>query len=184
MVWSVVMPLLANWLRAYVIVMVAHWTNNEWGLGVSHLALGWIIFGIAVFVGFAVGTPLAPTRCRPLRAAWRRPAAARWRWRWPHRAGGGHSAGGRGAGQAFAARSTSTDEPRLRFDSPGRPGARRLAGRRHPPGFPGARAVHQARYKTKGGDTVDVFVAYFRNQVQGAELVNVGNKVEPTHDWS
>ena len=55
MVWSVVMPLIANWIRAYVIVMVAHLTENEWGMGMSHLALGWVIFGIAVFAGFAVG---------------------------------------------------------------------------------------------------------------------------------
>lgn len=184
MVWSVVMPLLANWLRAYVIVMVAHWTNNEWGLGVSHLALGWIIFGIAVFVGFAVGT--------------------RWRDPLPAEPGGVAPAGGSSlavalaatvlaaaippgvveAGQAFAARSTSTDEPRLRFDSLADLERDDSPAEGIRPSFPGARAVHQARYKTKGGDTVDVFVAYFRNQVQGAELVNVGNKVEPTHDWS
>jgi hypothetical protein len=32
------MPLIANWVRAYVIVMVAHLTDNEWGMGLSHLA--------------------------------------------------------------------------------------------------------------------------------------------------
>lgn len=184
MVWSVIMPLLANWLRAYVIVMVAHWTDNEWGLGVSHLALGWIIFGIAVLVGFAVG--------------------ARWRDPLPEAPSGGVPAGGSSlmvvlaatvlaaaippgvvqAGQAFASRSNSTDEPQLRFDSLADLERDNSQADRINPSFPGARAVQQARYKTKGGDTVDVFVAYFRNQVQGAELVNVGNKVEPSHDWS
>ena len=184
MVWSVVMPLLANWLRAYVIVMVAHRTNNEWGLGVSHLALGWIIFGIAVFVGFAVG------------ARWRDPLPAAPRVYGPQ----GSSSlavvmaatvlaaaippGVVQSGQLVASRSTTTTEPRLRFDSLADLARDDSQAEGIKPNFPGARAVHQARYKTKGGDTVDVFVAYFRNQVQGAELVNIGNKVEPSHDWS
>lgn len=45
----------ANWLRAYTIVMVAHLSGNEWGLGVSHLALGWIIFALAMAATFWVG---------------------------------------------------------------------------------------------------------------------------------
>lgn len=184
MLWSVVMPLLANWLRAYVIVMVAHWTNNEWGLGVSHLALGWIIFGIAVFVGFAVG--------------------ARWRDPLPEAPGGGMPGGGSSlavvlaaavlaaaippgvvqAASILASRSNGTEAPRLRFDSLADLERDDSVAPGINPSFPGARAVHQARYKTRSGDRVDVFVAYFRNQEQGAELINVANVVEPSHNWS
>lgn len=51
-----IVPLFANWLRAYTIVMVAHLTNNEWGLGVSHITLGWIIFGTVILLMFWIGT--------------------------------------------------------------------------------------------------------------------------------
>ena len=53
---ALVVPLFANWLRAYTIVMVAHLTNNEWGLGVSHITLGWIIFGTVILLMFWIGT--------------------------------------------------------------------------------------------------------------------------------
>jgi EpsI family protein len=184
MVWSVVMPLLANWLRAYVIVMVAHHSNNEWGMGVSHLALGWIIFGIAVFVGFAVG--------------------ARWRDPQPEVPRGGPAMAGSSlavmlaasvlaaaippgiarSAEALTARTSSTETPQLRFDSLSDLERDSSDADGIRPSFPGARAVHQARYKTRNGETVDVFIAYFRQQEQGAELINVSNMVEPSHDWS
>lgn len=55
MVFALVIPLFANWLRAYTIVIVAHLTNNEWGLGVSHITLGWIIFGAVILGMFWLG---------------------------------------------------------------------------------------------------------------------------------
>jgi exosortase A len=55
LVLALVVPLFANWLRAYTIVMVAHLTNNEWGLGVSHITLGWIIFGAVILIMFWIG---------------------------------------------------------------------------------------------------------------------------------
>lgn len=55
MVLALIIPLFANWLRAYTIVIVAHLTNNEWGLGVSHITLGWIIFGAVILGMFWLG---------------------------------------------------------------------------------------------------------------------------------
>ena len=61
---SVVLPIVANWVRAYTIVVVAHLSSNKYGVVVGHLTLGWIIFGIAVFAIFSVG------------ARWRDPSPA------------------------------------------------------------------------------------------------------------
>ncbi|WP_306476385.1 exosortase A [Methyloversatilis sp.] len=55
MLLALIIPLFANWLRAYTIVIVAHLTNNEWGLGVSHITLGWIIFGAVILLMFWLG---------------------------------------------------------------------------------------------------------------------------------
>eukprot|EP01034_Spumella_vulgaris_P020944 gene20944-26860_t len=51
----VLLSLFANWLRAYAIVLIAHLTDNQWGLGLSHLAFGWVIFGVVVITAFMFG---------------------------------------------------------------------------------------------------------------------------------
>ena len=52
---SLVMPLLANWVRAYLIVMLGHLSNNRIATGVDHLIYGWLFFAIVIFLLFAVG---------------------------------------------------------------------------------------------------------------------------------
>ena len=52
---SLVMPLLANWVRAYLIVMLGHLSDNRIATGVDHLIYGWLFFGIVIFLLFAAG---------------------------------------------------------------------------------------------------------------------------------
>ena len=47
--------LLANWLRAYAIVLMSHFSDNTVGTGPDHNWWGWLIFGAAMFVLFSVG---------------------------------------------------------------------------------------------------------------------------------
>ena len=42
---SIVVPLLANWLRAYAIVMVGHLSNNRLMTNDDHIVFGWVLFG-------------------------------------------------------------------------------------------------------------------------------------------
>ena len=42
---SIVVPILANWLRAYMIVMLGHLSGNTIAVGVDHLIYGWLFFG-------------------------------------------------------------------------------------------------------------------------------------------
>jgi exosortase A len=63
---SLAVPLLANWLRAYMIVMLGHYSGNKLAVGVDHLIYGWVFFGVVVGVMFFIGSrwteaPLAPT---------------------------------------------------------------------------------------------------------------------------
>jgi exosortase A len=77
---AIVLPLLANWLRAYTIVMVAHLSNNKYGVVVGHLTLGWIIFAVCVFIIFSVGARFRdPPRvfAAPAPGAVARPARSR-----------------------------------------------------------------------------------------------------------
>jgi exosortase A len=48
-------PIIANWLRAYLIVMLGHISGNKLASGVDHLIYGWIFFGIVIAIMFAIG---------------------------------------------------------------------------------------------------------------------------------
>lgn len=52
---SIVVPVVANWVRAYMIVMLGHLSNNRIATGVDHLIYGWIFFGIVMLVMFWIG---------------------------------------------------------------------------------------------------------------------------------
>lgn len=52
---SIVVPVLANWLRAYGIVMLGHLSNNRLAAGADHLIYGWVFFGIIIMVLFWIG---------------------------------------------------------------------------------------------------------------------------------
>jgi exosortase A len=53
---AVVVPIVANWLRAYGIVMIGHTSGMELATGVDHLVYGWLFFGIIMFLMFWVGS--------------------------------------------------------------------------------------------------------------------------------
>ena len=52
---SIAMPIVANWVRAYIIVMLGHLSNNEIATGVDHLVYGWVFFGIVIMAMFFIG---------------------------------------------------------------------------------------------------------------------------------
>lgn len=52
---SIIVPILANWLRAYMIVMLGHLSNNEIATGVDHLVYGWVFFGVVITIMFMIG---------------------------------------------------------------------------------------------------------------------------------
>ncbi|HMM86454.1 exosortase A [Azohydromonas sp.] len=55
MAFSLVVPILANWLRAYIIVMLGHLSDNKIATGVDHILYGWVFFGAVIFVMFVIG---------------------------------------------------------------------------------------------------------------------------------
>ncbi len=52
---SILVPIVANWLRAYLIVMLAHLSSNKLATGVDHLIYGWLFFGLVMMLLFWVG---------------------------------------------------------------------------------------------------------------------------------
>ncbi|MEF8702081.1 MAG: exosortase A [Candidatus Accumulibacter sp. UW26] len=52
---SIIVPVVANWARAYMIVMLGHLSGNKLAVGVDHLIYGWIFFGMVILALFWIG---------------------------------------------------------------------------------------------------------------------------------
>lgn len=61
---SLGVPVIANWVRAYMVVMLGHLSGNKLATGVDHLIYGWLFFGVVIALMFFVG------------ARWAEPASA------------------------------------------------------------------------------------------------------------
>jgi exosortase A len=53
---SILVPIVANWLRAYMIVMLGHLSGNRIAVGVDHLIYGWVFFGFVMALMFWIGS--------------------------------------------------------------------------------------------------------------------------------
>jgi len=53
---AVLVPIVANWLRAYMIVMLGHLTDNRLAVGVDHIIYGWLFFGLVMLLLFTIGS--------------------------------------------------------------------------------------------------------------------------------
>lgn len=53
--FATLLPIVANWLRAYMIVMLGHYSGNKLAVGADHLIYGWVFFGIVMLAMFMVG---------------------------------------------------------------------------------------------------------------------------------
>lgn len=77
MLVALAVPILANWVRAYIIVMLGYLSDNRIAAGVDHLIYGWVFFGVVIFLMFWIGSRWheapAPVRSAPAQAA-----PARW----------------------------------------------------------------------------------------------------------
>jgi exosortase A len=77
MLVSILVPIVANWVRAYMIVMLGHLSGNKLAVGVDHLIYGWVFFGVVIMLMFAIGIRWAEPEPAPGRAdAAPAPAAA------------------------------------------------------------------------------------------------------------
>ena len=52
---SIAVPVVANWVRAYLIVMLGHLSGNVLATGADHLIYGWVFFGIVITLMFVIG---------------------------------------------------------------------------------------------------------------------------------
>jgi len=63
---SIVIPIIANGLRAFMIVMIGHYSGMELATGVDHLVYGWLFFGLVIGLMFYIGSFWRDDDCEKL----------------------------------------------------------------------------------------------------------------------
>jgi exosortase A len=67
---SLIVPVIANGIRAFLIVLLAYVSNNEIATGIDHIVYGWVFFTFVTFLLFGIGYLIRepwdePARIRP-----------------------------------------------------------------------------------------------------------------------
>ncbi|MEJ0072251.1 MAG: exosortase A, partial [Pseudomonadota bacterium] len=181
---SLIVPVFANGLRAFGIVMIAHWSNARYAVGVDHIVYGWLFFSLVTFLLMILGWSFRD-KDRAARAGSSRPTRRR-----------------------RSARSRSPGSPRLCWRAsvrPTRPISMRCRPRSRldrvqppaaPPGWQreakildswhpvyiGADRVIDAVYRS-GARRVHLVVAFYTHQRQGAKTVSSGNRIADDEIW-
>lgn len=65
---ALVVPIVANWVRAYLIVLLGHVSNNKLAAGADHLIYGWVFFGVVILLMFMIGARWSEPESAPAAA--------------------------------------------------------------------------------------------------------------------
>lgn len=78
---AIAMPIVANWIRAYIIVLLGHLSDMKIATGADHLVYGWLFFGVVMALMFWIGSrwrePAAPEKPQADRTSVARAATGR-----------------------------------------------------------------------------------------------------------
>jgi exosortase A len=180
---AIVVPILANWLRAYLIVMIGHLSVNELAAGVDHLIYGWVFFGIVLFLMFWVGARYredadAPANAESMIAG---PEAVQGRPGWAALATVALAVGWLPLASALTTGDPGRQQVQLRIE--GANGWQPVDEKVGPwrPHFSGHRSEIRQIFE-RGGDRVVLNIFYYFAQNQGTELINSENVLVTTKD--
>jgi exosortase A len=185
---SVLVPIVANWLRAYMIVMIGHLSGMKYAVGVDHLIYGWLFFGLVMLILFWIGSfwredfalpseapvstvPLA--RSQPSLAAILAATIA--------------SAAVVAVWPAMALRLDNADGSPPALQAPPQAGGWRPVDGRltdWTPRFVNSRAQINQAY-AKDASQAGLYIGYYRNQRRGAQLITSQNALVLSNnvDW-
>ena len=185
---SIAIPILANGVRAWGTIFIAHHTSIDFAEGVDHVFYGWVFFAIVIALLMAAGWPFFD---RKAGEPWFDPEALRRPAGSPRRA-----VQVAAAAVAIAAvpplwtavvASSGSQTPPPAFQLPQVAGWTKVAatGRPWQPSFAGADLLRIERYRNAAGQEVDLAVAVFARQGEARELVGFGQgAVSREGDWA
>jgi exosortase A len=186
---AIAIPVLANGVRAFATIWVAHLTDNEVAVGFDHIVYGWVFFGLVIALIMAAGWRFFD----------RRPGEP---WLDPGRLQGD----GAGPGHGARAWQAAAGAVALAAAAPLWTGAVAAAGTRSVPAFAlpevpgwtrlpaagdwqphyvGADRIALGRYRNASGQQVDLAIVVFARQQEGRELIAYGQgAADPDGLWS
>lgn len=179
---SFLVPLIANWLRAYLIVMLGHLSGNKLAVGVDHLIYGWIFFGVVIAIMFAIGMRWSePPTIYTSDSTPPSKATFEFRRLWPVAIALAITIIGGPVAENALHRSSGNTE--LTITSPSDPGGwlPTQPSNGWKPRFVNPSSEYQAAFN-KGDQTVGIYVAYYRNQNYGHKLVTSTNVLVMSDD--
>ena len=190
---SIIVPIVANFFRAYGIVMIAHLSDFKHAVGADHLTFGLIFLTFVIICLLALGAtfrehhgeddnsggaPMMPVSGGPMRSA---PLGAFLL----VCAGSLLFAGGTRAYSDYSSQQMISDVVPTRFpvivEAPWKL-VESGGGADWKPRFAGSDAQFKETY-SNGEQDVYLFIAYYAYQRQGAELINTQNKFGRDRGW-
>jgi exosortase A len=178
------LPIIANGFRAYGIILIGYWSDGKLAAGVDHLIYGWVFFSIVMIVLLMIGNSFADRRLGEFAEGHvtRNKAARGWPWRSRTAA---LAALVLAAGPAYAWTVMAPHEvtgSKAALPSPTIAGWASAPVSDWRPSFPGADRTLLGGFES-GGRRVELFVAFYRHQRQGAEVVYHANRFDG-NGWS
>lgn len=183
---SIIVPIVANGVRAYLIIILAHLSNNRLAVGVDHLIYGWLFFGLVMYLLFLFGNKLRRREGSVPEVRSIVPL---------NRAAGVTGIVGCGVlavafslsvkplyASVFSTKFTVAASGLELPQSIGRWQRLSTPARDWNPKYVGADALEQGSYQRAGG-SVDYAVYFYANQQQGAELGSTTNYSYDPNRW-
>lgn len=189
---AIAIPILANGIRAWGTIYIAHLTSADFAVGFDHIFYGWIFFAVVIGLVMAAGWPFFD---RKVNDPWFDPE----RLQPPDAIPGSTTALVRAAAAILlvvalplawstAVASAGTQAAPRQIPLPFVQGWTRMpadSGRPWQPHFAGADALRLGRYRNARGQEVDLAIAVFARQEEGRELVGYGQgAVAPEGAWA
>ena len=184
---SLIVPIVANGIRAYLIVMIAHLSDMKYATGVDHLVYGWVFFGFIMAIMFWVGSywqdplPTDDDQENPQKAATITDSSLK-----PLAMvcsflvvlfgvsylglANLSQKPGQVLAQTIAVQLPLWQE--IEQSSPWKPK------------FHGADNTYQQKFRSKDGDEIELYIANYQFEDQGKELVNSTNRLQREDYWT
>ena len=187
---AMAVPIIANGIRAYSIVIIAHYSNMKLAVGIDHIIYGWLFFGLVILLMFWIGSwwrePTNNFVQNSVNNLNRRlvsgrpkdffltfvivivivasgPIAVEWF-----------------QSQEFKNRSVTVQIPTSNQDWK----LSETTKQNWMPQYSGANDEVLARYDNiRNGKYIELYIAYFNQQRQGAELINSENSLYDRNVW-
>jgi exosortase A len=186
MALAVAVPVIANILRASSIILIAHWNGSQAAVAFDHVTYGLVFLGFVMLCLFALGlTFREPASPAPIDADATPPGRTRSPWSFALTAIGALAlaAGASWAGADQPGLAAKRSEVALAAPAVQQPWrAVGESGSRWRPEYSGAHGQLRQSF-ARGDRKVDLYVAYYAYQRQGAEVVSETNRLADGKRW-